>query len=52
MRGLEIFRASPALREVARSAANLRHLSRVAEGTGPMKPQQPGSDAQVLLPAR
>ena len=33
-------------------AADQRRLSRVAEGTGPMKPQQPGSNAQVLLPAR
>jgi hypothetical protein len=34
------------------SAADQRRLSRVAEGTGPLKPQQPGSYAQVLLPAQ
>jgi hypothetical protein len=33
-------------------AADQRRLSRVAEGTGPMMPQQPGSNAQVLLPAQ
>jgi hypothetical protein len=29
-----------------------RRLSRVAEGTGPKKPQQPGAIAKVLTPAR
>jgi hypothetical protein len=33
-------------------AADQRRLSRVAEGTGPTKPQQPGSNAPVLLPAQ
>ena len=28
------------------------HLSRVAEGPGPKKPQQPGAFAKVLIPAR
>jgi hypothetical protein len=33
-------------------AAYQRRLSRVAEGSGPMKPQQPGSNALVLIPAQ
>jgi hypothetical protein len=33
-------------------AAEQRGLSRVAEGTGPAKPQQLGSNAPVLLPAK
>ena len=48
-RALKGFRASPVL---IIPAADLRRLSRVAEGTGPMKPQQPGSNAPVLLPAQ
>ena len=31
---------------------NQQRLSRVAEGTGPMKPQQPGASAKVLIPAQ
>ena len=31
---------------------NRRRLSRVAEGTGPLKPQQPGATAKVLIPAQ
>lgn len=31
---------------------NRQRLSRVAEGTGPKKPQQPGASAKVLIPAR
>ena len=34
------------------SLANHQRLSRVAEGTGPMKPQQPGAIAKVLIPAQ
>ena len=29
-----------------------QRLSRVAEGTGPLKPQQPGATAKVLIPAQ
>lgn len=29
-----------------------QRLSRVAEGTGPLKPQQPGPCAKVLIPAQ
>src|ERR1700691_6531291 len=29
---------------------NRQRLSRVAEGTGPLKPQQPGATAKVLIP--
>ena len=31
---------------------NRQRLSRVAEGTGPLKPQQPGANAKVLIPAQ
>jgi hypothetical protein len=31
---------------------NQQRLSRVAEGTGPLKPQQPGANAKVLIPAQ
>jgi hypothetical protein len=31
---------------------NKQRLSRVAEGTGPLKPQQPGANAKVLTPAQ
>jgi hypothetical protein len=31
---------------------NRQRLSRVAEGTGPLKPQQPGATAKVLIPAQ
>ena len=32
--------------------AKHQRLSRVAEGTGPTKPQQPGAVAKVLIPAQ
>lgn len=31
---------------------NRQRLSRVAEGTGPKTPQQPGASAKVLIPAQ
>jgi len=31
---------------------NQQRLSRVAEGTGPKTPQQPGASAKVLIPAQ
>jgi len=31
---------------------NKQRLSRVAEGTGPTTPQQPGASAKVLTPAQ
>jgi hypothetical protein len=31
---------------------NRQRLSRVVEGTGPKKPQQPGASAKVLIPAQ
>ena len=34
------------------SLAYHQRLSRVAEGTGPLKPQQPGPCAKVLIPAQ
>jgi len=35
-----------------RCCFNRQRLSRVAEGTGPLKPQQPGATAKVLIPAQ
>jgi hypothetical protein len=31
---------------------NKQRLSRVAKGTGPLKPQQPDANAKVLIPAQ
>src|ERR1700745_2291118 len=37
---------------IINSLAYHQRLFRVAEGTGPLKPQQPGPWAEVLIPAR